>query len=160
MLCQTAPVCSHRLPFSLVVVVLGMWMGSLRAPRRWTVRSWMTSRMCLIQSCLFSMLEAWGSSGRVSESHGVKRWSDCISRERHHLEQQCRRLPGHWGWEGPRVHQIHHPTRRRVKYRTSIFRLGIWDLMTTIFFSLCGNRNNHESNSFDWFLQHHYFTFG
>lgn len=51
---------AHRLPLCLAVVVLGMWMGSFRAPRRWTVRSWITSRMCLIQSCLFSMLEAWG----------------------------------------------------------------------------------------------------
>lgn len=51
---------AHRLPLCLAVVVLGMWMGSFRAPRRWTVRSWITSRMCLIQSCLFSILEAWG----------------------------------------------------------------------------------------------------
>lgn len=51
---------AHRRPLCLAVVVLGMWMGSFRAPRRWTVRSWITSRMCLIQSCLFSRLEAWG----------------------------------------------------------------------------------------------------
>lgn len=49
---------AHRLPLCLVAVVLGMWMGSFRAPRRWTVRSWMTSLMCLIQSCLFSKLDA------------------------------------------------------------------------------------------------------
>lgn len=53
---------AHRLPLCLAVVVLGMWMGSFRAPRRWTVRSWITSRMCLIQSCLFSILEAWGAT--------------------------------------------------------------------------------------------------
>lgn len=50
---------AHLLPLCLVVVALGMWMGSFRAPRRWIVRSCMTSRMCLIQSCLFSILEAW-----------------------------------------------------------------------------------------------------
>lgn len=50
---------AHLLPLCFVVVALGMWMGSFRAPRRWIVRSCMTSRMCLIQSCLFSILEAW-----------------------------------------------------------------------------------------------------
>ena len=54
----TAQTRSYRLPLCLAVVALGMWMGSFRAPRRCTVRSWITSRMCLIQSCLFSRLEA------------------------------------------------------------------------------------------------------
>lgn len=53
---------AHRLPLCLAVVVLGMWMGSFSAPRRWTIRSWITSRMCLIQSCLFSILDAWGAT--------------------------------------------------------------------------------------------------
>lgn len=72
---------ANRLPLCLAVVVLGMWMGSFRAPRRWTVRSWITSRMCLIQSCLFSMLEAWGrtrqrgqtgSDGKHFQDQGLK----------------------------------------------------------------------------------------
>lgn len=46
----------------LAVVAFGIWMGSLRAPLRWMVRSWITSLMCLIQSCLFSMLDAWKRS--------------------------------------------------------------------------------------------------
>jgi len=61
---------AHRLPLCLVVVALGMWMGSFRAPRRWTVRSWMTSLMCLIQSCLFSILEAYDTTHNwVRQTH-------------------------------------------------------------------------------------------
>lgn len=51
---------TYRLPLCLVAVALGMGIGSLSAPRKWMVRSWITSRTCLIQSCLFSMHEAWG----------------------------------------------------------------------------------------------------
>lgn len=50
---------TYLLPFCLAAgAVLGMWMGSFRAPLRCTVLSWITSRMCFIQSCLFSILDA------------------------------------------------------------------------------------------------------
>lgn len=39
--------------------VLGRWIGSLSAPFRWVILSWITSLMFLIHSCLASILDAW-----------------------------------------------------------------------------------------------------
>lgn len=46
--------------------VLGRWRGSLSAPFRWVILSWITSLMFLIHSCLASILDAWRRNPRVA----------------------------------------------------------------------------------------------
>lgn len=54
--------------FLCLAGVLGSWIGSFKAPFRWMILSWITSRMFLIHSCLVSMLEAWSATGRDSKN--------------------------------------------------------------------------------------------
>ena len=54
--------------FLCLAGVLGSWIGSFKAPFRWMILSWITSRMFLIHSCLVSMLEACSATGRDSKN--------------------------------------------------------------------------------------------